>query len=115
MISIRTVTITMPPLFRDLITASIARHGNVDVIAELDTRDAIEQRLQSLAPQLVLIGLGRGEGDAIGPALARFVPNAKVIAFSSDGRHAFVHRMHQPREILLDISPQQLIDAVLDL
>lgn len=103
----------MPPLFRDLVTALIAAHSNVDVVAELDNRNAIEQRLQSLAPELVLIGLGSGEGDEIGPALAGSVPNARVIAFSSDKRHAFVHQLHRERRILLDISPQQLIDAAL--
>jgi DNA-binding NarL/FixJ family response regulator len=103
----------MPSMFRDLVTALIAGHRKLDVIAALDTRDAIEQRLQALAPQLVLIGLGSGEADEIGPAVSGFVPDAKVIAFSSDGRHAFVHQLHQPRRVLLDISSQQLVDAVL--
>jgi DNA-binding NarL/FixJ family response regulator len=103
----------MPPMFRDLVTALIAGHRKLDVIAMLETRDAIHQRLQTLAPQLVLIGLGSGEPDDIGPAMLGFVPDAKVIAFSSDGRHAFVHQMHQPRKVLLDISSQQLIEVML--
>jgi DNA-binding NarL/FixJ family response regulator len=103
----------MPPLFRDLVSALIAGHGKLDVIAKLDNRDAIGQRLQALAPQLVLIGLGGGEADDIASAVLGFVPDAKVIAFSSDSRHAFVHQLHQPRKALLDISSQQLIDAVL--
>jgi DNA-binding NarL/FixJ family response regulator len=103
----------MPPLFRDLVTALIAAYSSVDMVAELDSRNAIEQRLQSLAPELVLIGLGCGEGDEIGPALARSAPNARVIAFSSDNRHAFVHQLHRQRRILLDISPRQLIDVAL--
>jgi DNA-binding NarL/FixJ family response regulator len=111
--SIRAVTITMQPMLRDLITELIAGHTDVDVIAELDTREAIGQPLQSLAPELVLIGLGKGEGDEIGPLLLGLLPDAKVIAFSSDGRHAFVHRLHRPRTVLPDISPQQLIDTVL--
>ena len=45
--------------------------------------------------------------------LAGSLPNATVIAFSSDKRHAFVHQSHGQRKILLDLSPRQLIDAAL--
>jgi DNA-binding NarL/FixJ family response regulator len=111
--AIRTVMITMPPIFRDLITELISGHRNLNVVADLDNRDGLEQRLPALAPDLVLIGLGRNEGDEIAFSLVRLLPNAKVIAFSSDGRHAFVHRMQPQRTVLLDVSPQMLIDAIL--
>ena len=113
MTSIRTVTITMSPLFRDLVTGLIAAHCNIDLVAGIDDRTAIEQRLHALAAELVLIGLGEGEGDEVGPVLAGSMPNARVIAFTSDIRHAFVHQLHRPRRVLLDISSQQLIDAAL--
>jgi DNA-binding NarL/FixJ family response regulator len=112
--SIRMVAITMSPLFRDLVTGLIAAHCNLDQVAAIDDRTAIEQRLQALAPDLVLIGLGAGEDDQIGPVLAGSAPNATVIAFSSDNRQAFVHHLHRQRKILLDLSPRQLIDAALD-
>jgi DNA-binding NarL/FixJ family response regulator len=111
--SIRTVTITMAPLFRDLVTVLLAGHCSIDLVAEIDNRIAIEQRLQALAPELVLIGLGAGEGDEIGSTLAGSVPGARLIAFSSDNRHAFVHQLHRPRSVLLDFSSQQLVDAAL--
>jgi DNA-binding NarL/FixJ family response regulator len=103
----------MSPLFRDLVTGLIAAYCNIDLVAEIDNRTAIEQQLQVLAPELVLIGLGDGEADEIGPALAGSVPNARVIAFSNDKRHAFVHQLHRRRRVLLDVSTRQLIDAAL--
>jgi DNA-binding NarL/FixJ family response regulator len=105
----------MPPLFRDLIAELMAAHGSLDVVAELRTRNAFAERLRSLSPDLVLIGLGGNEGDEIGLSLVRLLPNAKVIAFSSDGRHAFVHQMRPQRKMLLDLSPQMLIDAIVGL
>ena len=111
--AIRTVTVTMAPLFCDLVTGLLAAHCNIHLVAKIDNRAAIEQRLQSLAPELVLIGLGDGESDEIASALAGSVPNARVIAFSSDNRHAFVHQLERPRRVLLDISPRQLVDAAL--
>ena len=106
--------ITMSPMLRDLVTELMAEHVNVDLVGELDTRDGLEEQLQALVPDLILIGLGGGEGDEIGLSLVRFLPNAKVIAFSSDVRHAFVHRMQPQRTVLLDVSPQMLIDTILE-
>ena len=88
MAAIRTVMITMPPIFRDLITQLMAGHRDLNVVAELDNREGLEERLRSFAPDLILVGLGRNEGDEIGLSLVRLLPAAKVIAFSSDGRHA---------------------------
>jgi DNA-binding NarL/FixJ family response regulator len=111
--AIRTVTVTMAPIFRDLIVGLMAGYGNLDVIENLDTRDGLEEQLRALAPGLVLIGLGENEADEIALPLARLLPNSKVIAFSRDGRHAFVHRMYPRRSALLDVSPKMLIDAIL--
>jgi hypothetical protein len=111
--AIRTVTITMPRLFRDIIAELMARYGNLDVVEELGIRDGLEERLRALAPDLILIGFRKGEGDEIGLQLVRLLPNAKVIAFSSEGRHAFVYRMQLQRTVLLEVSPQMLIDTVL--
>jgi DNA-binding NarL/FixJ family response regulator len=113
--SIRTVVITMAPIFRDLIAELVTRHTRLNVVAELDGRQGLEERLRPLAPDLILIGLARNEGDEIGLSLVRLLPNTKVIAFSSDGRHAFVHQMQPQRTVLLDVSPQALIEAILRL
>jgi DNA-binding NarL/FixJ family response regulator len=111
--AIRTVMITMSPMLRDLVTELMAEHVNLDLVGELDSRDGLEEQLQALVPDLILIGLGRGEADEIGLSLVRILPNAKVIAFSSDVRHAFFHRMQPQRTVLLDVSPQMLIDTIL--
>jgi DNA-binding NarL/FixJ family response regulator len=112
--AIRTVTVTMPPLFRDLIAQLMAGHRSLNVVAELGDREVAEDRLRSLAPELVFVGLERNEGDEIGLLLARRLPDAKVIAFTSDGRDAFVHRVQPQRTILRDFSPQMLIDVILE-
>jgi DNA-binding NarL/FixJ family response regulator len=113
--AIRTVTVTMSPILCDLIAGLMAGQRNLDVVEELDTRDRLEEQLAAIAPALVLIGLGKNEPDEIGLPLARLLPNAKVIAFSSDGRRAFVYSMQPQRTVLLDVSPQMVIDAILGL
>jgi DNA-binding NarL/FixJ family response regulator len=111
--AIRTVVVTMSPIFRNLVTELMIRHRCLNVVAELDTREGLEERLRSLAPNLILIGLHRNEGDEIGLSLLHNLLNAKVIAFSSDARHAFVQRMQPQCTVLRDVSPQMLIDAIL--
>ncbi|MGH7841768.1 MAG: hypothetical protein ACREQT_09660 [Candidatus Binataceae bacterium] len=113
MTAIRTVIITMSPIFRDLIAELMAGRRILNVIGEFSTRDALEERLRVLAPDLILIGLGRNEGDEIGLSLARLLPNAKVIAFASDRRDAFVYRMQSQRTALRDVSAQALIDTIM--
>lgn len=109
----RTVTITMSPIFRDLITELMAGHRNLDVVGELDSRDGLEEQLRVFAPDLILIGLSKYESDEIGLSLVRLLPTAKVIAFSSDGRDAFVYHMQPQRTALRNVSPQVLIDTFL--
>jgi len=113
--AIRTVTLTMSPLLRDLIIKLVAGRVDLDVVEELDTRDGLEERLWGADPDLILIGLRRNEADEIGVSFVRLLPNAKVIAFSHDGRHAFVYRMHSQRTELLDVSAQTLVDTILRL
>jgi DNA-binding NarL/FixJ family response regulator len=111
--AIRTVMVTLSPIFGDLVAELNATRDRLNVVAELDTREELNKQLRSLAPDLVLVGLRRNEGDEIALSLLRSLPNARVIAFSSDKRHAIVHRMQPLRTILFDFSPQMLIDAIL--
>jgi DNA-binding NarL/FixJ family response regulator len=90
----------------------IARRGTIEVVGEFDTPDELADRLQRLAPDLVLITLRSDEGDDIGSELATLLPRARIVAFSSDARDAFLYRAPLQRTALLDISPQTLIDAI---
>jgi DNA-binding NarL/FixJ family response regulator len=112
MARIRTVVIAMPPIFRDLITELIGGRGTIDVVGEFDARGGLEEQLRQLAPDLILIKLRGNEGDEIGAELARTLPGAKVVAFSSDARDAVVYRMPTQRTALLNVSPRILIDAI---
>lgn len=113
MARVRTVTVTIPPMLRDLIAELMAGHGNLDVVEELITRDRLEEHLRALSPDLILIGLERNEEDEIGLSLVKSMPNAKVIAISSDARNAFIHCMQPRRTVLPGVSPQALIEHIL--
>jgi hypothetical protein len=99
-------------MFRDLVTELVAPRRLLDVIAEFDDSNGIEARLRAAAPQLILLGLRRGQDDGAALALARLAP--QLIAFSDDRRNAFVYRGRERRIALIDFSAQMLIDAIAD-
>jgi len=107
--------VTLPPLIRDLIVGTMASRRKLEVIAWIDTREGMEERLRMTAPELVLLGLKHMESDEIGLELAQAVPRARIIAFSSGGRNAFVYRAHARRDSLIDFSTEMLIDAIRDI
>jgi DNA-binding NarL/FixJ family response regulator len=111
--SIRTVILTMSPMLRGIITALVADHATIEVLADLGNRAEAEKELPVIAPDLILVGLQGGETDVIALSFLKLVPSAKVIAFSSNARNAYVYEMRAHRTELTDVSPQGLIDVIL--
>jgi DNA-binding NarL/FixJ family response regulator len=109
----RLVTISLPPLLRDIITALVQDHAPVTILAQFTSRRAAV-RLALLAPDVVIVGLRLGESDAIGRKYLAQIPAAKIVAISSDGRNAFVHEAPSRRTVLRGVSPQALVDALVD-
>lgn len=112
MVGIRTVLIGMSPIFNDIIKQSTAEHVVLDIVGEWETREALEERLRAMAPELILIGLADNEPETIGPMLQALASEAKVIAFSSDRRRAHVYKRRAHAGEIIDLSPASLIGAI---
>jgi len=107
----RIVTMTLPPLLRDIFIALAVERDHLDIVAEFNRRaEAAEIALYT--PDCVIIGLRRGEADRIAQMLAAGLPAAKVIAISHDGRDAYVHEMPDRRLALPDAAPAALAAAM---
>jgi DNA-binding NarL/FixJ family response regulator len=110
--NIRTVLTTISPLFSDILEQLIGGHVDLDIVAKIDTRDRLEEGLRAIGPDLVLIGLYHGEADEIAHSLLAAAQLPKVIAFSTDGRHAYVHERPAHRTALIDVTPDGLVKAI---
>lgn len=110
--TIRTVLIGMSPMLRDIVKQSVSYYATLEIVDELMACDDAEDRLSSVAPELILIGLHPDDRDDIGQKLLMLVPTAKVIAFSSDISRAYLHQMRPYRVAILDISPEKLGKAI---
>jgi DNA-binding NarL/FixJ family response regulator len=114
-VGIRTALVTLSPLLSDIITQAVEAEIRLEVVAQVHSRDSLEERLSLIAPDLILIGLRVGETDAIAAAVLVAAPAAKVIAFSADSRHAYLHEMRAYQTTLINLTPAVLVEAILSL
>jgi hypothetical protein len=107
----RMVVITLRPLLRDII-AALLRTRTPDTVADLARRVPPDE-VKSLMPDLIVVGLRKGERDRIGRKYATCIPAATVLVLSSDGRDAFLYKA-TTRVALCSISPDDLTDVLAD-
>jgi DNA-binding NarL/FixJ family response regulator len=102
--------VTTPAMLRGLITRLARGRVDLDVVATLKDRDELVHNLQTLRPELVVIGLTTHEtGSAIHPLL-ELLPVTKFVALSADGREIVGYQRCFAPTSLGDASPQALID-----
>jgi hypothetical protein len=109
---LRTATVTISPLFRDVLTQSLSRCVKLEIIEHIDTRAGLERRLPTLSLDLVLIGLGQNDGDAIASSIAGLLPRSVVLAFSSDLRRTLACCAQRPPLSLDDATLEALADVI---
>ncbi|MBV9825471.1 MAG: response regulator transcription factor [Alphaproteobacteria bacterium] len=112
--ALRILLVGMSTMFSDIVVQALAAHASVEVVAQLQHGERVDVKSERSAPGLVLRGLRPGECEtAIGAELLKCFPTATVIMFSTDSRHAFVHRVQAARVPLNDVTLDRFIHAVL--
>jgi chemotaxis response regulator CheB len=104
--------VTVSPLLRDVIRRVTEGRVSIDVVAVIESRDSMTERLRALAPELILLALDGGEDDSIAAALADALPGARVLALSHDAEHLWLHQPGTDRWALSNPSLQVLIAAI---
>ena len=110
---LRCVFVTVPPLLAAILAEALSRRVELHLLAEYDTREGMAERLEGLAPDLLVIGLTPGEPDAVGAALIELIQHGKVLLISNSGDQAFVYEMRSCRSVLSNFSPDNLLTIVL--
>ncbi len=113
MAPIRVVVITVSPILVDLVSTLLSGRALLEIVARFDSHDELETRITAVSPDLVLYGLQNDESDDVARRMLALVPQSKIIVFSSDCRHAYVHSMRPHRKALLNLSPHSLVHAIL--
>lgn len=115
MTPIRVVLATMPPLLGDIVRATLARDPDVEILAEVATRDAIRRAVDQSDPDVTVLGVSPGEWSGLSHLVRDMLaahPRLTVIALAIDGRSGYVYRM-QPRGVVIDdITPRSLVRVI---
>ena len=109
---IRTVVITLPMMIGDIVKELLIDDVELDIVGRFDSRELIEDKLRAISPELVLVGLSPDEPGMMGPYFLTVVPDAKVIAFSSDGRSAYVSQTGGSWTHLRDFGPDAITKVI---
>ena len=109
---IRTVVITLPMMIGDIVKELLIDDVELDIVGRFDSRERIEDMLRAILPDLVLVGLSPGESGISTQSFLAVVPNAKVIAFSSDGRSAYVSQTGGSWTHLRDFGPDAITKVI---
>ena len=99
-------------MLSDLVKGLALGRVELDVVAELATRQALARRLPALRPDLVVIGLRRSESDNIVITLLMRMPKAKFIVFPADGRTAIGYELQLHKAALSELSPDGFIGFI---
>jgi DNA-binding NarL/FixJ family response regulator len=93
-VSVRRVAIvTVPPLFADILREALAGQVAIEIVVQIGRCSRLKQRLRAARPDFILIGLRRGETDAVALSILTALPDAKVVAFSNDLHRVWVHQI----------------------
>jgi hypothetical protein len=109
---VRTAVVTVSPLLAGLVTSVLQSHLPLDVIGTLRTRTRLAERLNELAPELVLLGLRADETDASALLLIEQFPSAKFLVLEPSGKHAWLYETGLDRTEFTDVSTQSLVTAL---
>jgi chemotaxis response regulator CheB len=110
--SVRTLIVTVSPLLADLVKAVLQPHLFLDVVEVLSTRDRLMERLQDISPDLVLLGLLKGEDDACAIPLLAALLSVRILVLAANGAQAWLYETGPHRTTLPKLSSSELIDAL---
>lgn len=115
MTPIRVVLATMPPLLGDIVRATLARDADVEIRAEVTTRDEIGPAVDQADADVTVLGVMPGDWSGLSHLLRDTLaahPRLTIIALASDGRSGYVYRL-QPRGVIIDdITPRSLVQVI---
>jgi DNA-binding NarL/FixJ family response regulator len=109
----RCVFVTVPPLLSAIITNTLSRRVDLQVLGKKGSRESVPEWLATVAPDLLILGITPGESTAIGTELLQLLPRGgKVLVIRDTGDLAVLCEMRPHCSVLSDFSPDKLLTFV---
>jgi DNA-binding NarL/FixJ family response regulator len=102
----------LPRMMADIVQRVLAEAPDFDVITWPNGLERVMDIAVEHSPDVVVTGLGPGQGIEPFVALLRAHPSLRILALEGDGRRAVMYEL-QPHAVPLgEVSTESLIDAI---
>jgi hypothetical protein len=109
---IRIIVVGMSPLLGEIVAQTLARKWRIESITRLELSPGLAEHLSGMVADLVVAERVSGASNAITADLLTIRPDISLLELSADGRMAWFYRTGSPMAVLIDFSPQELIDML---
>jgi AmiR/NasT family two-component response regulator len=104
----------MPGVYADIMSTSLAKRAEIAIVGRLSSRQDLNAEMERLAPDVVFIGLEKGEGNGDVNETLYACPKGCVVAVSFDGRNATVQVLRPESIALGAVHPDVIASAIFD-
>ena len=106
---IRVALVSMRPRLRDILTDVVAREEDMELI---DYQIGSDTELAATRPDVMVCEVENPLDVGLPSRLLRAVPRARVLMVADTGDQASLYELRPTRKVLLNVSLNQLIDAI---
>jgi DNA-binding NarL/FixJ family response regulator len=105
----------MPPLLGDIVRETLTTLDDVEVLADVRTRDEIGAAVRRTDAHVAVLGVSSRDPTGLSSLLGELLtdhPRLTVIALASDGRNGHVYQL-QPSSVAIDnLTPKSLVETI---
>jgi DNA-binding NarL/FixJ family response regulator len=104
----------MPQMLCDILLYLTRQEPAVEVVERLDAGADVMSAAARVQPDVVMISAADPIAHRTTRELLLAHPRARILTVSADGRDAHLEQLVPHRIVLHDVSPQELLDVMLD-
>jgi hypothetical protein len=109
---IRIIEAGMSSLLGDMLARTLARKWRIESITRLELSCDLAKQLSGTVADLVVAERVSGASNAVTADFLTIRPDICLLELSANGRMAWFYRTGRPMAVLVDFSPQELIDML---
>ena len=114
MSSLRVVFVTMPYIYAGIVTTTLAERAELEIVATIENRNNLNEKLRHLAADVIFLGLENGETSDVARAALWSCPKSQIVGVSADARHVTLHFLQPQCAVLDGAPPGRVVSAILD-
>jgi DNA-binding NarL/FixJ family response regulator len=111
---VRMLLTTMPEMLNSIILSIVAAQPALQVVARIDADDDLAAAAQGHDADVVVMCAEMSGGGPVAEELLFTRPRMRVLILTANGRAAHLYRLLPHRMTIDDISPEELVNAMLE-